>query len=531
MAETVPVAVAQTGGGSAAEPNANRLTSIDAVRGFALLGILFVNIHFFGNPLGESLTPGPPAGGSTLDLAAWWFTSTLCTGKFYPLFSMLFGAGLAIQFTRAQTRGEGFWTRPARRLAALSLIGLVHGLLIWYGDVLFMYSLVGFGLLLAVRLKVRWLLAGIAGLGLVGLAFCALAVLMGSLANQAAMDAGNAASAAGSTTVRTPLSPGTPSDGAAEGGGDGDPGDGVEPDGVEPDGVGPGSTDAGGAGMGGTAPGGTERDRTGAGTEPDPAGTGEATTPEPVRTPLQRLLKGFSEGQVSDPSSPLWQEAETEAFRDGPFSQATALRAFNFLAGLVFFGFSGGWQLLALFLTGAVLVKSGVLAPGSTTARTWGLRFVLLGLCVGLPASVAHTALIENTSGLLGFVSLVCLFYGGPCLSLGYLGVGVLLLHDRAGRPPAVAGLLASAGRAAMSCYLLSSVTATFIFYHWGLGLFGSLSYATRTAMVPVIFIGIAVLAHLWLSRFRFGPMEWLWRTVTYLKPQPMARRADAAGE
>lgn len=526
MAETVPVAVAQTGGGSAAEPNANRLTSIDAVRGFALLGILFVNIHFFGDVLGAAINPGAPAGGSALDTAAWWFTTTLCTGKFYPLFSMLFGAGLAIQFTRAQARGEGFWTRPARRLAALSLIGLVHGLLIWYGDILFMYSLVGFGLLLAVRLKVRWLLAGIAGLGLVGLAFCALAVLMGSLANQAAMDAGNAASAAGSTTVRTPFSPGTPADGAAGGGGDGAAAGGTdggetESGETESGGADGGSPEGAAAGAGGGAGGGAD--------EASPAG--EATTPEPVRTPLQRLLRGFREGQVSDPSSPLWQEAETEAFRDGPFGQATALRAFNFLAGLVFFGFSGGWQLLALFLTGAVLVKSGVLASGSTTARTWGLRFVLLGLCVGLPASVAHTALIENTSGLLGFVSLVCLFYGGPCLSLGYLGVGVLLLHDRAGRPPAVAGLLASAGRAAMSCYLLTSVTATFIFYHWGLGLFGSLSYATRTAMVPVIFIGIAVLAHLWLSRFRFGPMEWLWRTVTYLKPQPMARRADAAGE
>src|SRR5688572_8470047 len=82
------------------DPHA-RIHAIDAVRGFALLGIFMVNILLFGEPFGEMMRPSPAPEESTLDGAAFYFVKSLCESKFYPLFSMLFGMGLILQWQRA----------------------------------------------------------------------------------------------------------------------------------------------------------------------------------------------------------------------------------------------------------------------------------------------------------------------------------------------------------------------------------------------------------------------------------------------
>jgi uncharacterized protein len=86
---------------------------------------------------------------------------------------------------------------------------------------------------------------------------------------------------------------------------------------------------------------------------------------------------------------------------------------------------------------------------------------------------------------------------------------------------------LAPAGRMALSNYLLQSLVCTLIFYGYGLGYFERLSRAWQVPFVLALFVVQVLLSHAWLKRYRFGPMEWLWRSLTYLKPQPLRSSPD----
>jgi uncharacterized protein len=90
---------------------------------------------------------------------------------------------------------------------------------------------------------------------------------------------------------------------------------------------------------------------------------------------------------------------------------------------------------------------------------------------------------------------------------------------------------LASVGRMALTNYLTQSLIGAFIFCGWGLGYFGEFS---RSGLVPIV-LGVwalqLIISPLWLSRFRFGPMEWLWRSLTYWKPAAMRRAGTGETE
>ncbi len=115
---------------------------------------------------------------------------------------------------------------------------------------------------------------------------------------------------------------------------------------------------------------------------------------------------------------------------------------------------------------------------------------------------------------------------GGPMMSLAYLG-GAILIAASGVAAPAVAAV-ARVGRMALTNYLTETVVATFLMYHWGLGWFGSVLPAKQFLIVFVVYGGLLITSTIWLRFFQFGPMEWLWRTVTYLRPQPLVRREDA---
>lgn len=133
-----------------------RVISIDVMRGFALLGIFIVNMLFFHspyiyiNPYTWFHIPD--------DYAAYKGIDLFVQGSVYPLFSMLFGYGLAMQFMKTQEKGTSFTKLAVRRLSVLLLIGCIHAFLIWSGDILITYALAGFVLLLMIRLKPIWLL-------------------------------------------------------------------------------------------------------------------------------------------------------------------------------------------------------------------------------------------------------------------------------------------------------------------------------------------------------------------------------------
>lgn len=159
----------------------DRVDVLDAVRGAAVLGILFVNIESL-----SGYTFVPAAERTSLPLGEWnaateLLVAILVEGKFYALFSLLFGIGFAVFVQRAQARGADALRLFKRRLAGLLLIGLVHTLLIWFGDILVTYAVLGFGLIPFLRKDDRVLLRWAAALLLLPAALYALAAIVALL--------------------------------------------------------------------------------------------------------------------------------------------------------------------------------------------------------------------------------------------------------------------------------------------------------------------------------------------------------------
>ena len=134
---------------------AQRLISMDAMRGCAIFGIFMVNIQFMAMPFEWAADPHYSEGP---DVWAWAATRTLFEQNFVAIFSMLFGAGLILQMNSAESKGVSFAPLYLRRLAVLMLMGLLHGTLLFEGDILLLYSAVGLVLFLCRKLKANKLL-------------------------------------------------------------------------------------------------------------------------------------------------------------------------------------------------------------------------------------------------------------------------------------------------------------------------------------------------------------------------------------
>jgi uncharacterized protein len=414
-----------------------RIDAIDAVRGFALLGIFLVNIQFFSNPFGKLMEGVPPENASVGDIIAFYFVRIFCEGKFYPLFSMLFGMGLMLQYGRAiQTRGR-FVGIGLRRLFILMLFGAAHALLVWYGDILFIYSLYGMLLLFFLRCRPRTLF--------IMTAVClALTLILGSLffLIMYAVPSVNKATPATSATI------------------------------------------------------------------------------EHFDDPFGRVWEGLEKKEIQDPSSPIWIQAETQAYRYGPYDQLFKFRAMSwaFVGISCLVGF--GWEIAAMFFFGAGLLKAGLFTP---ERAHWLRRLFRVGLFLGLPLAIVAALAPRLIDGIWGQVtSGLILMVGGPLLSMGYLG-GIALLVEH-GYLQTVTRALANTGRMALTNYLTQSLIATTIFYYYGLGLYGQATALQRIGIVVSIYLLQVVFSSVWLRYFQFGPMEWLWRTLTYMRPQPMLR-------
>jgi uncharacterized protein len=345
-------------------------------------------------------------------------TQVFVQGKFYSLFSMLFGMGFAVMLARGMERG-GFFTTYLRRILVLLGIGLVHALWIWSGDILVSYALFGFVLLLFFRRTPvsrlpKW------GIGLMVLPVLFMWLLAWGIASE-----------------------------------------------------------------GGSGP----------------------------------ITKGF-EQQVDEQATSL-DEAD-RILRDGSFAEVNAVRredlAFMMSSTPIF-----GLTIFGYFLIGAWFIRSGVMAD-SGAHRPFFRRLCGVGLVAGLALSAVATYLMSGENFMLPTLRMATAntfaTAGNLLLCLGYLSTIVLLLGQREwGRR---LRWLAPAGRMALTNYLAQSLFWTWMFYGYGLGLYGQVPRWLMPVLAVVFFSLQVQASHWWLKRFRFGPAEWLWRTLTYLRPQPM---------
>ncbi|HZV63334.1 MAG TPA: DUF418 domain-containing protein, partial [Telluria sp.] len=142
-------------------PADKRIEALDVARGFALIGICMMNVEFFNRAM-ATLGLGMPQGLSGANWLASFFVAYFVTGKFWTIFSFLFGMGFAVMLTRAEAAGRGFLKPYLRRILALAAFGAFHHIFIWAGDILFSYAVAAVFLLLVLYGTWKWMLAAIA---------------------------------------------------------------------------------------------------------------------------------------------------------------------------------------------------------------------------------------------------------------------------------------------------------------------------------------------------------------------------------
>jgi uncharacterized protein len=214
-------------------------------------------------------------------------------------------------------------------------------------------------------------------------------------------------------------------------------------------------------------------------------------------------------------------QTETQAYREGPYDQLFKFRALSWAIILFVCLIGFGWEIGAMMFFGAALFKAGLFTPERSH---WFRRFCLVGLILGLPMCVAGAFAQRYVPGTPGaLLAAILQMIGGPLLSLGYLGA-IALAVDR-GWAPGLTGALANTGRMALTNYLTQTVVATTIFYYYGLGLFAQTTRVERVGIVLTVYCIQLVVSSIWLRYFQFGPMEWLWRSLTYMRLQPLVRR------
>jgi uncharacterized protein len=189
-------------------------------------------------------------------------------------------------------------------------------------------------------------------------------------------------------------------------------------------------------------------------------------------------------------------------------------------AGLFFFII---WRAGGLMLLGMALYRWGVFSARRSNGFYVGM--LAIGVLVGLP--LAALGLLAGWSidwqpMKVQMMTSQINYWGSILVAFGWIAAIMLLV--RSGAAQRVQHALASVGRMALSNYLLQSILCTFIFYGHGLGYFGAWDRTEQMLLVLALSIAQLIWSPLWLAAFRFGPAEWLWRTLTYWKLQPMRR-------
>jgi uncharacterized protein len=407
-------------------PAEERVALIDAVRALALLGILMVNMRFFAEPFVFAVFG--VAGQGPLDRLASGFVHLFAEGKFYVLFSLLFGLGLSLQMERAALRSVGFRGRWARRMLVLLAFGVVHGVLIWAGDILTMYAIAGFPLLLFRNRSGRVLVAWALTLILV------TTLVLG----------------VGTALVRK-----------------------------------------------------------------------AASTPEGAKKMDTTVLAEMrADG-----------ERDRRIYGSGSYREVTARRGRDYVTNVIGLGLIMGPAMFAMFLVGIWMGRRRILHEPANHQRLLR-RLLTAGLLVGIPANLfallSHRA-AEATPGLVAvdlghwLAAITATALGGPAFCFVYLSAAALAWLRPAGRRLLQA--IAPAGRMPLTNYLLQSAICSLLFYGYGLGLMGRPpGAALALALTLAIYTGQLFLSRWWLARFRFGPAEWLWRTLGYGSAPPMHR-------
>ena len=220
-------------------------------------------------------------------------------------------------------------------------------------------------------------------------------------------------------------------------------------------------------------------------------------------------------------------EFEAAVFREASFARITVYRAATWVWGFVQWGTYISWRIIGVFIIGMAWAKDGwLLAPNAHRARF--RRLLIWGLGTGVPLTVA-CGYFEATVGMSALrqcAAELCQYSGSLGLSVGIVG-GIALLSLSPRWLRLLRPLLAPVGRTAITNYLLQSLLCNLIFYSYGFALFDSMNRIELLGVTAGVWIVQILLSNLWMRHYRFGPLEWLWRSMSYWKAQPLRLRRD----
>lgn len=468
---------------AAASPVASsqRVDLLDVLRGFALIGILLMNIEWFTRPIADLPRMDPTLTG--IDYAAAWLVKIFVEGKFYKLFSLLFGMGFAVMLTRAEARGQPFAAMFARRMGALFVFGILHLVLLWGGDILHRYAVGGLLLLAWIILLRRPRLRRFDDERIL----LRLSLTLLALPFMAAAIAGF--------------------------------GYGLVHDRGELDRLWQQRLDVEARADALLAQAKAEAHATAPASRAEGTDSAAAAPDSPQALAARRAeLRAEHERRLAEETAALTQPSFLEATR---YRARDALRH---LAEAPSFVFS---PLLPIFLFGYWLIRSGVLHHPERHLPRYRV-VAWLGLGAGFAISVAaYTLIAHPATRLIPSIAPLALHaaqLSQYLMTAGYVAVFVLAMQHPRWRPRLLG--LAPLGRMALTHYLMHSVILGLLFYGYGLALLGEVPRASQLLLVPVIIGAQWAFSRYWLARFRHGPLEWVWRCITYWRWQPLRRPA-----
>ena len=389
-----------------------RYEVLDVLRGFALIGVMIANMayhsgYWFLSPETQESLGLHGEGQSLL-----WVIHLVTEGKFYSIFSLLFGIGFGLQMQRAMAKDQPFTGRFSRRLGVLLLFGILHAVLLFVGDILTAYALLGFVLILFRKCSDKTLLRWVFILPLIPVIQYAFLWFPAQ---------------------------GAPASGEISG-----------------------------------------------------------------REMFERIVL---------------------TYQTGSFLEISITNFFGFVFGrfpdLLFTG--RFFKVLAMFLLGYYIAKNRWFAE-IPHRRQQLKRIMLWTAAIGIPCNIVMAQLMATdvyyTLAPLGILEPIVYAYGVAALGMSYACGIALAYHSRRFR--SILNGLAPLGRMALTNYLMQSLLCCFIFKSYGLGFFGMVSPVYFTLIGVSILVLQVIFSEWWLSRFQFGPAEWLWRSMTYLKAQPL---------
>jgi uncharacterized protein len=404
-----------------------RIATLDIVRGVGVMGILAMNIVGFAMPIAAYMNPLAYGSDAPIDFVSYAFNFVLIDGKMRGLFSFLFGASMLLVIDRALAKGESPASVHYRRMLVLLLFGAMHFYLIWFGDILFGYAMVG---MVAFFFRGRGVKALIGwGIGLVIVQFLLIAML-----------------ASGTQTLAEAVA---------------QPGASAET---------------------------LEQWR---------------QTTEWVRIPTSGELQ------------------EQMALYLGSWTALAENQLTRHLLDPLFFTIMFGPETLAYMLFGMAALRSGFLT--GTWSDAAYRKAAIYGLVIAVPFYLILLWL--NFRSDFNPAALMAYSAAGtipirPFMIVALAALVILVTRDGGW----LTERIAAAGRAAFTNYLGTSVLMTGLFYGWGLGLYGQLGRAELWLPVLAMWAIMLAWSKPWLDLFCYGPLEWLWRSLSRGQLQPMRK-------